>query len=358
MKKIFLIGFKDLKLAFRDRAALILMLAAPFLLTLGMGFVTGRLGGSGTSGGLSHIEVTIVNQDSGPVGEALVALLQSPDLSDLVSPTIAADPAEARRQVDADQAAAVVIIPAGFSQSVTAPGAEVVPIELYTNPTRPTGAGVVKAVLEEFNQRLATEQLAVQVTVSQLVRSGRAPASESASLAKRIAEGEGSSALENRSIRVETVNSGQAAADFDVLAYLAPGMALMFLMFTVSSGGRTLLAEQTLGTLPRLLVAPLLPAQVLGGKVFGIFLTGAAQMFILIGASTLLFGLQWGDPLGVIALVLAAVAGAVGWGLLITALARSPGQVSGIGSAVMLIFRHPGRQFCQPGEYEPGGPGF
>ena len=30
MKKLFLIGFKDLKLVFRDKAALIFMLLAPF----------------------------------------------------------------------------------------------------------------------------------------------------------------------------------------------------------------------------------------------------------------------------------------------------------------------------------------
>jgi ABC-2 type transport system permease protein len=78
--------------------------------------------------------------------------------------------------------------------------------------------------------------------------------------------------------------------------------------------------------------------QVLGGKVFGIYLTGAAQMLILIAASSLLFQLEWGDPLAVLVLVLAAVFGAVGWGLLITALARTPSQVSAVGSAVMLLF--------------------
>jgi len=46
MKKLFLIGLKDLKLTFRDRAALVFMLLAPFLLTIGMGFVTGRFSGS------------------------------------------------------------------------------------------------------------------------------------------------------------------------------------------------------------------------------------------------------------------------------------------------------------------------
>ena len=44
MRKLFLIGLKDVKLAFRDRAALILMLLAPFLLTLGLGGIQRPVG--------------------------------------------------------------------------------------------------------------------------------------------------------------------------------------------------------------------------------------------------------------------------------------------------------------------------
>ena len=138
-----------------------------------------------------------------------------------------------------------------------------------------------------------------------------------------------------------TLNASTAEGEeveFDVLAYLAPGMALMFLMYTVSYGGRSILAEKTQGTLPRLLVSPTNATQILGGKVFGIFLTGVAQMLILIGGTSLLFQLKWGDALGVILLVIAAVFGATGWGMLITAMARSTSQVASVGSAMMLIF--------------------
>jgi ABC-2 type transport system permease protein len=61
-------------------------------------------------------------------------------------------------------------------------------------------------------------------------------------------------------------------------------------------------------------------------------------VLILIVASTLLFGLKWGDPWGILALTIAAVIAAVSWGMLITAVARTPAQVSWIGSAVMLTF--------------------
>jgi len=77
---------------------------------------------------------------------------------------------------------------------------------------------------------------------------------------------------------------------------------------------------------------------VLGGKVLGIYLTGVAQMLILILASAVLFQLSWGDSLGVLVLVLAAVVGAVGWGMLITALTKTPGQVGAVGSAITLTF--------------------
>ena len=63
MKKILIIGWKDFTIIWRDRAALILMLAAPFVLTLGLGFVSGRF--SGRTSGLGDIPVVLVNQDQG-----------------------------------------------------------------------------------------------------------------------------------------------------------------------------------------------------------------------------------------------------------------------------------------------------
>jgi ABC-2 type transport system permease protein len=98
------------------------------------------------------------------------------------------------------------------------------------------------------------------------------------------------------------------------------------------------LAERAQGTLPRLLVSPTNATQILGGKVFGIFLTGVAQVGILILASSIFFGVKWGDTLGLVVLILAAVFAATGWGLLITAVGRSQGQVGALGSAIMLIF--------------------
>jgi ABC-2 type transport system permease protein len=337
MKKLFLIGLKDVKLIFRDPAALLLMLAAPFALTLGLGFVTGQFGGS--EGGIGNIPVAIVNQDGGDLGNTLVEVFQSEDLSDLVTVTVLDDPAEAYRQVDDDLLAAAILIPAGFSDSVVSdvPG-EAVQLQIYGNPTRPTGVGVVKTILEEFVNRLEVARVGGTVIVTQLVTSGIVQPEQAGALGAAYSQQQAASLAEGGVITLTSNVAAEATVNFNPLAYIAPGMALMFLMYTASNAGRTLLIERDQGTLPRLLVSPTASAQVLGGKIFGVYLTGVAQMLILILASTLFFQLKWGDPLGVLALVLAAVFGATGWGLVITALAKRPGQVAAIGSALMLTF--------------------
>ena len=342
MKKLFLIGLKDVRLAFRDRAALILMLLAPFLLTLGLGVVTGRFSGS-SSTGISNIPVILVNQDGGQLGNALVTIFQSKDLNGLVDPTLSSDPSAAYKQVDNNQAVAVIVIPAGFTDSVIPPQGQTssgnaIQIELYTNPTTPTSIGVIKTILDQFISQVEVGRVGGQVAVTQLVSSGRIQAQQARTVGLAMGVSQADLSSQSASIPLNNETPSGQAVKFDVLALLAPGMALMFLMYTVSYGGRTLLNERNQGTLPRLLVSPTTATQVLGGKMIGIFLTGAAQMFILIEGTTLLFKLQWGDDLAVTALVLAAVFGAVGWGMLLTAVAQTPGQISAIGSAMMLTF--------------------
>ena len=362
MLKTFLIGIKDLRLAFRDRAALILMLAAPFVLTLGLGLVTGRFSGNNNSG-LSDIPVIIVNLDNEQLGNALADVFTSAELADLMEPSASSDPEAARKLIDEDEAAAVVIIPEGFTRSIIPqqgdfdnPDAvqEPVKIEVYANPSRPTGAGIIKAVVDEFLSRVNEGSLSGGVSILQLMLSGRITPDQAE--ASGIVMGERLQTETTDSALAITINSSTADGEevqFDILAYLAPGMALMFLMYTVSYGGRSILAEKAQGTLPRLLVSPTSSTQILGGKVFGIFLTGAAQMLILIGASSLFFQLKWGDPFGVIILVLVAVFGATGWGMFITALARTPAQVASVGSAIMLIFGIMGGSFISLDQMPP-----
>ncbi len=353
MKKTFLIGLKDIKLAFRDASALLMMLLAPFLLTLGLGFVTGHFSGSGSSG-ISNIPVVLVNLDGGELGNALVEVFNSSDLNELVRPIEMDDAALARQQIDDDAATAAIIIPEGFTTSIIPVEGQpvqtdTVQIEFYSNPTSPTSAGVIRTILDQFISQVEIGRAGAQVVITQLITNGLVPVQDAEQAGLQAGVNLADALEDSTAITLNNVTNEGKTIEFDVLAYMAPGMALMFLMYTASYGGRVLLDERNQGTLPRLLVSPTTAVQVLGGKVLGIFLTGVAQVLILIIASALFFQLQWGDALGVLVLTLAAVFAAVGWGMLIASFAKTPGQVTWIGTALMLTFGLLGGTFINTG---------
>ena len=342
MQKLLTIALKDLKLIFRDPAALILMLLAPFLISLGMGLITGRFSGSTTSG-ISNIPVAIVNQDEGELGKALEAVFSSEELADLVEPTFISTPGEARQLVQADQASAAIIIPQGFSASIipendVSTSGEVVRIDFIANPNAPTSSGVLRSILDAFLNQVEVGRIGAEVTLSQVAQTGKLTPELTAQLGQVLGTQFARQSAQEQPIQLVNTTASGAAVKFDLLMYFAPGMALMFLMFAVTYGGRSLLLENRTGTLPRLLQTPTGSAQILGGKVLGIFLTAVTQLTILIGGTSLLFRLNWGEPLGVVMLILAAAFAASGWGSFIATFSRTPAQVANIGSVIMLFF--------------------
>ena len=342
MKKLFIIALKDMKLIFRDPTALIMMLLAPFLITLGMGLITGRFSAN-TNSGISNIPVAIVNQDEGELGKALEAVFSSDELADLLEPTFAATPAEARQLVEADQASAAIIIPQNFSASIIpdergSTSGETVQISFIANSNSPTYSGILRSILDAFLTQVEVGRIGAEVTLSQVAQTGKLTPELAAQLGAVLGTQFGQQSAQAQPIQLENTTASGAAVKFDLLMYFAPGMALMFLMFTVSNGGRTLLLENRTGTLPRMMQTPTASAQILGGKLLGIFLTAIAQLAILIGSTTLLFRLDWGEPLGVILLILAAAFAASGWGSFIATFSRTPAQVANIGSVIMLFF--------------------
>jgi ABC-2 type transport system permease protein len=334
------IAIKDLTIAFRDRAGLLLMLVAPMVLTFGMALVSGHL--TESSGPiLGDIPVVIVNLDEGEIGDQLSQAFYSMELTDLLEPQTAADAEFGRALVDEDEAAAAVIIPAGFTRSITESedAAEADRIEVYANPGREVSARVVTAVVESFVQQVELGRVSGRVAVEQLIAAGWIAPDQAQAVGIRIGEQAASDTDSGASIRLASAEgSTSEAVEFDPMSYFAPSMAIFFLMFTVSLGGKTLLEEKNSGTLARIAGAPIAEAEILGGKMLGIYLTAVAQMAILVGINAVIFRVAFGDGWALAALVAVLAAAATAWGILLAAIARTPTQVTTGGSAMMLIF--------------------
>lgn len=346
IKKLLNIAGKDLRLVFRDPGALMLMLVTPMALTLVMGFAFGGLGGQ-SDGGLADIPVVLVNRDEGELGQNLVEVFRSEDLVELMEPEVSEDEAAARQRVDDDQAAAAVIIPPELTRRVIPragdvqaliQGAEPAVVEVYANPTRPVSANVVRAIVDGFLSRVNAGATGGRVAVQMLVSSGRVSPEAAQQVGEQAGRQAAEQVIEGNLINLQVQVAGAQEEDFDYFAYIAPSMAILFLMFTVTAGGRSILAERDQGTLPRMLVSPSSPLEVLGGKVLGTFLTGMAHMGILYLATRILLGVDWGPLPAAGLLTTTLVAAATAWGILIAAYARTPGQANTVGTAISLIF--------------------
>lgn len=358
MKKIFNIAWKDIKITLNDPAALILTIATPFALTLVMIFAFGGVEDSGISG----IPVVIVNQDESDLGKNLVDVFESKDLADLVAPTLLDDPVAARAAVDNDEYAAAVIIPTDFGDGLMPSGMnansdpdqpiresdvsswvsderEQAVIEIYGNPTRPTSVSVVRTIVDEFINRATAMLSGVQVSIGQMLKTGILNPSDPQSAFMDVGEFSTAQSANERFITLQSsMAEGSLDTEFDWFGYIAPSMALLFLMFTITNGGKSILAESEGGTLPRMLITPSSASQVLGGKVFGIYVHGVAQLAVLFIASLVMLQINWGPANVVIPTILFVVAAATGWGMLIAALAKTPAQASIMGTAITLIF--------------------
>jgi ABC-2 type transport system permease protein len=114
-------------------------------------------------------------------------------------------------------------------------------------------------------------------------------------------------------------------------------MAVFFLFFTVQFGVTSLLEERNDGTMARLLAAPIRPGSILAAKLLTSFMLGLISMFVLVVATSLLFGASWGNPAGVVVLVVAAILSATGIMALIATFAKNAEQAGNWQSVVAVV---------------------
>jgi ABC-2 type transport system permease protein len=122
-------------------------------------------------------------------------------------------------------------------------------------------------------------------------------------------------------------------------------MVVFFMFFGANAAARTILEEQSNGTLPRLFTTPAPRSAILGGKFGSAFLTVLVQAAIVLAAGRLLFGSSWGAPLGAVLLTVAGAAVASGLSLLLISFCRTLAQAGAIPSGVFLVLALLGGNF-------------
>jgi len=367
LRSLWALTRKEVLTLVRDPGALLLALVTPLLLTL----IIGAAFAGDT--GPTHIPVLLLTQDDSPLAEAFIQTFYDPELAELLAPERVTDEGAARSRVAADEAAALVIVPQGYGEALfpqqklvqealgldlyqpdIAQEIEKRPVEqkmrlltllnqtsprpplelrIYSSPERPVSSFIIQAVARRALETTQIRLHGTRILMEELTRTlpPQVWETQGTLLSERLQQTQ-----EDVTLPIVLESRLPSGRPFRWVDYIASSMAVLFLMFTVTAAGRTLLAERERGTLTRLLLTPTPAWLLLAGKLSGNLLSGLLQMLVLWGATTLI-GAWWGPPLLVLLCILILVPCATGVGALIAAWARTPAQAGLSGIAFSLI---------------------
>ncbi len=311
MRDAWTIAAKDLRRRFRDRTAILVALVLPFGLAWIFSLTLGDIETQGF-----EATYTIVDADLG--GELPAEFRRLLESLDFVTLREASSAARAEALAEDGTIDAAFVFPAGFTARVQAGrGGE---IRVVGSPSSSIGSLVAVSLARSFGSNLNAIGLSVEAVA------GTGPVDPG---------------LVERAQAVPAAAEARVASATDQAVsqstFFAIGMAVFFLFFAVEFGVRGLLEEREEGTLSRLLVAPIHPASVIGGKALASFLVGLVSTTLLVITTTWLLQAEWGDPLGVVLLVLGGVLAAVGVTALVATLATTTAQAGAWVSIVAVV---------------------
>jgi ABC-2 type transport system permease protein len=315
MRVALVIAGRILRQRLRDRSAIIFAVITPLGLALAFGAVIPDFGSS------FHTTVVVVDQDGGAAAQALVhgplAGLVDAGIADIETVGTEAD---GRKAVSDDEAGAAVVIPAGFTEAIH----NGTPTEIrILGGSHATAREVVRSTVARFANVVGAAQLTLQTVAA---TGGTIDAAmQDRVRAAVLAAGP-----------IEVTDALAAKRQATITTFYGAAMAIMFVFFATQYGALAILTERRVGTLNRLLAAPIGHGSViLGGTIAG-FVLGLLAMTVLLVATTLLAHASWGPPALVGALIVAAVIAAVGISALVATLARTVEQAGSLNAIVAL----------------------
>jgi ABC-2 type transport system permease protein len=314
-----LIALADLRRRMRTRTFFLTAVVGPLVLAT---IISLAFGGSSFDS-----TIGIVDDDGSPVSERFVDGVSAVE-ADGLSFEVLGSAREARTKVDDGDVGAAVVVPAGFADSLQTDTPD--DLVVLTSSDGMVSAEIARAVAATFTDRANAARLA---------------AATSAALGGPVPSGDTLAAVD-LPVQVETTGTG---GDVSPAAYFGPSMGLLFLFLSVSAIARDLLAEKRIGLLDRVRAGPVGDAAILAGKGAGVVVVGVSSLLVIWAVTSLALGADWGDPVGVVLLIMAAALVVAGVAGLIAGVARTEQAADSLATAVAFVFALLGGAFIPPG---------
>jgi ABC-2 type transport system permease protein len=310
----------DLRHLTRDRTALVIMLVLPVMVMVVVGATFGSIP--------DKVPVGFIDHDGSPAAAQVRRALEA-------TPAIAVrdftDEEAMRIDVRTRNVDGGVVIPAGFGAALDAgrPAALIMTVDLTNTNAQSVGAVVQGAVAREG------EMTAAARFAQDHAGAGAAAAAERArSLAGRVPPVPVVvSPLQAEGVAGTTGPSPNAGNPY---AYTAISNLVLFVFVSTLAGGAALAERRQLGVTRRMLSAPVTTRAIVAGTAASRLLVALVQSALILVIGRVLFGVHWGDPLGVALVIATFAALATAVSLLVGAIVRTPNQIQAIGVPVAI----------------------
>ncbi len=331
MKKLFLIGLKDLKIRSRDFNAFIMILLMPLILIFVLGLVFQPLYSSKPF----IIDTAVVNLDNYYISDILINdVLKSEELSKFINLFFLNDENELKDSISKGKYAVGIIINENFTKNIVSGKED--KILILADPEQTTKSGVIKNILDTFVLEVLKRSVALDITSKTLIKENLIKQEDLNTLIYQW-----SNDIENikSKIGVKLVNEkGEETRGIVAMDYYAVGMGVMYLLFAANAGTESIFEEKRKGTYQRLSIMPIKESSIFSGKVFGIFLLTLTQFILIILITKFFYGVSWGNSFfGLIIMVISSVLCFSGLSILFASLMKSESQVGSIGSTISMI---------------------
>ncbi|HEX6330617.1 MAG TPA: ABC transporter permease [Actinomycetota bacterium] len=307
--KAFTIGWLNLRRVFRDRVGLFFIVVFPFLIILAIGAVFGS----------GFTPVVGVVSGGGELGSDLVRRLEETEGIDVRT---YGDREELTTAVERGEAEAGLIVPDDYDDHVRSGQTADLPFL-----SRPAGAGAQVALTVEA--ALAEQSAALRA--ARLVESeGLASFDEALGRARELAPTVPRVEVE------ETVAGGdEPLGDFDFGA----AQELVLFVFVISLSASSMLIEsRRLGVSRRMLASPTGAGTILAGEAIGRFAIALFEGLLIFVVTLMLFGVDWGDPVAGIAVIVVFSVVGTGAAMLMGASLHNAEQAGALGVFIGLGF--------------------
>ena len=116
----------------------------------------------------------------------------------------------------------------------------------------------------------------------------------------------------------------------------ATGFSIMFVMMTLIGLTGTLIEMKQNGLWSRLMITPTSQVEIITGYLLSFFFIGWIQFGILMGATHVIFGAEWGNPFLLLILASAMLLAIVCLGIAITSISKTTEQQTVLGNLIVV----------------------